>query len=144
MTATWSESRGKAVVRTRSEGVCEVDGVRWAQSWSHRVARGRGGLWQPSNGVHTCGSATTGCHGWFEDHPTWAGEGGWHIRRQHLAVPADIPVFLRTQWTTGWFLLDDLGGRYLVDPGDYGLPVMPAHFPPVSRPLATVPWVDPR
>lgn len=141
----WPEARGRAVVYTRSEGVCECCGVRRAESWSHRVAKSRGGLWQPSNGLHLCGPPT-GCHGWLEDHPTWAGEGGWHIRRDRRG-PAEVPAYLRPAMNaSGWFLLRNTGGPYLrpVDPGDYGLPVMPAHFPPVARPLATVPWVDPR
>jgi hypothetical protein len=140
----WPEVRGREVVYARSGGVCELCGVRRAESWSHRVARSRGGLWQPSNGLHLCGPPT-GCHGWLEDNPTYAGEGGWHIRRRHLAVPADIPAYLRgVPGEPGWHLIDDLGGRFLVDPADYGLPPVPAHFPHSVRPLHPVPWVDPR
>jgi hypothetical protein len=145
VTATWPESQGRAVVYARSGGACELRGVHRAESWSHRMAKSRGGLWRPSNGLHLCGSGTTGCHGWLEAHPLWAGEGGWHIRRLHTANPLDIPVYLRpTGMEPGWFLLDDAGGRWPIDPADYGRPAVPAHVPPAARPLHTVPWVDPR
>lgn len=140
------ESRGRRIVRERSGGLCELDGFRPAESWSHRIARSRGGTWAPSNGLATCGDGVRLCHGWLEANPTWAGEGRWHIRRLHQANPLDIPVYLRPlDLEPGWFLLDDEGGRWPVDPADYGLPVMPAHFPPsAARPLHTVPWVDPQ
>ncbi len=141
---TWSRTTGCKVVRERSGGVCEVCGLRPAQSASHRISRSRGGTWAPSNLLRVCGDGTPaggGCHWWFEANPNYAGEGGWHIRRDRRS-PAVIPVFL-TIWL-GWHLLDDEGGRRLVDPADYGLPLVPAHFPPAARPLHTTPWVDPR
>lgn len=143
---TWSETKARRIVAERSGGVCELDGFRPAESLSHRIAVARGGTWAPSGLVHTCGDGVRGCHGWLEANPTYAGEGRWQIRRLHRANPLDIPVYLRprdSEW--GWHLLDDAGGRWLVDPDDYGLPLMPAHFPPsAARPLHTTPWVDPR
>lgn len=140
------ESRGRRIVRERSGGWCEVCGLRRAESMSHRISKSRGGSWAPQNLIHTCGDGTRGCHGWFEANPLWAGEGGWHIRRDPRP-PTEVPVYLRPALhASGWFLIRDVGGPCLVpvDPADYGLPLMPAHFPPSARPLATTPWVDPR
>jgi hypothetical protein len=147
MTAAITEARGRAVVYARSAGLCECCGSRRAESWSHRVAKARGGLWAPSDGLHLCGDGVRLCHGWLEAHPTWAGEGGWHIRRDPRA-PAEVPVYLRPAlaWP-GWYLIDDEGLYLVVDPDDYGLPEVPEHLPyvvPSGRPLDTVPWVDPR
>ncbi len=144
------EHRGRQVVYARSAGRCEACGGRTADSWSHRVAKGRGGSWGPSNGLHVCGSGVSGCHGWFEAHPTWAGEGGWHIRRDRRS-PLDVPAFIVTPEAPlgAWVLLDDEGGREQVHHDDYGLPEVPAHLPPghvrtmLGRPLSTVPWVEP-
>ena len=46
----------------------------------HRVKRGQGGAWCPSNIVAVCGSGTTGCHGWIEHHPDAAEGAGFHVR----------------------------------------------------------------
>jgi hypothetical protein len=143
----WTRTKARPIVGERSGGICEIDGWRPAESLSHRIAVARGGLWAPSGLVHTCGDGSFGrlCHGWLEDHPTWAGEGGWQIRRDPR-LPSEVPVFLRPfDLGPGWFTLDDLGNRWRVDPADYGLPLVPAHLPWLSgRPLHTVPWVDPR
>lgn len=145
------KGRGTALVRARSE-ICEVCGSRPGESFSHRIAASRGGTWAPSNGVRACGSGTTGCHGWLKMHPTWAGEGGWHIRHD-LRLPDIVPVFIVTPVAPlgGWHLLLDDLSRELVDAEGYGLPEVPAHLPPGhvrvlvlgGRPLATVPWVEP-
>ena len=150
MTAHFPESRGRRIVYERSGGLCEVTGGHRADSWSHRVAKGRGGLWSPSNGLHVQGSGTTGVHGWLEAHPKWAAEGGWHIRRDPRP-PTEVPVFLVTplQSLGAWHLLLDDGSREEVHPDDHGLPEVPVHLPPghvrlrLGRPLETVPWVEP-
>lgn len=149
LSVQFPKARGQRLVRDRS-AVCEACGAAPGQSFSHRVSRSRGGTWAPSNGVRACGSGTTGCHGWFEDHPTWAGDGGWHIRRD-LRPAIEVPVFIVTPESPlgAWNLLDDEGGREPVHADDYGLPEVPAHLPPghvrlvLGRPLGTVPWVDP-
>lgn len=148
MTFRYPEGRGRAIVYARSGGVCECCGARRAESWSHRVAKSRGGLWSPSNGLHLCGDGTRLCHGWLEANPTWAGGGFWHIRRD-LRLPDIVPTYLRTPEVPdgGWFLLLDDGSREQVHADDYGLPEAPLHLPylvPGGRPLATVPWMDPR
>jgi hypothetical protein len=69
-------------------------GVRW--SIQHRRARGMGGTTRPDtnrpqNLIALCGSATTGCHGWVEDHPTAAEAAGWRVRQ------SDDPALIRVQ-----------------------------------------------
>jgi hypothetical protein len=147
--ALFPKGKGQALVRLRSD-VCEACGAAPGQSFSHRIAASRGGTYAPSNGIRACGSGTTGCHGWFEHHPTWGGEGGWQIRRT-LRTPLEVPAFLVTPEAPfgGWYLLDDENGREGVFPDDFGLPEVPAHLPPghvrlrTGRPLSTVPWVEP-
>lgn len=41
---------------------------RRAESWQHRVSRGRGGPTDRFNCVPLCGDGTQGCHGWAEQH----------------------------------------------------------------------------
>lgn len=147
MTATITEARARLILAARSGGVCECCGARRAESWSHRVAKSRGGSWSPSNGLHLCGDGVRLCHGWLEANPLWAGAGGWHIRRD-LRLPDIVPVYLRPAWSpAGWFLLLDDGSTEPVHADDFGLPEVPAYLPyvlPGGRPLATVPWVEPR
>jgi hypothetical protein len=54
----------------------------------------------PSNLITLCGSGTTGCHGWVEDHPREAKAMGWSVSR--YANPAITPV---SSWAHGWVLL---------------------------------------
>lgn len=147
MTARFPEGRGRGIVWQRSGGQCEICGQCPADGVSHRIAKSRGGSWHPSNLIAACGSGTTLDHGWLEANPSWAGEGGWHIRRD-LRLPDIVPVYLRPAWAPpGWFVLLDDGSAEPVFPDDYGLPEVPAYLPyvlPAGRPLATVPWVDPR
>jgi hypothetical protein len=145
LSVQFPKGRGQATVRARSAS-CEACGAAPGQSFSHRVSTSRGGTWAPSNGVRACRR----CHDWFEDHPTWAGDGGWHIRRD-LRPAIEVPVFVVTVLAPlgAWHLLLDDGSRDEVYPDDYGLPEVPAHLPPghvrlvLGRPLGTVPWVDP-
>lgn len=67
--------------------------------------RSQGGTWAPSNGLHLCGSGTTGCHGWITDHPLLAVQHGLAVRSWQ--TPADVPVRLAAH---GLVLLDDKGG----------------------------------
>jgi hypothetical protein len=91
--------------------VCEGCGQAAASNWSHRIGRGVGGLWAPSNGLHLCGSGTTGCHGYIGAEPTLArDERGWRLESHE--VPAEVPAL---HWLHGWVLLDDDGGFELVD-----------------------------
>jgi len=129
----WAEAAGRGVLNARAGlhgGLCEIDGRRRGQSASHIVAAGRGGTWAPSNLLWTCGSGTTGCHGWLEHHPDEAAAGGWHIRRT-TRVPGEIPVWLRIPYSPGgaWWLLDDDG---LYVPAD--LDQTPLLIDPAERP----------
>ncbi len=142
---TFPKAKGTQLVRERS-AVCECCGARPGAEFSHRRSASKGGTWAPSNGIR----ADHRCHRWLEDHPIWAGEGGWQIRRT-LRSPLEIPAFIVTPEAPlgEWVLLDDAGGREQVHADDHGLPEVPAHLPPghvrlgVCRPLETVPWVEP-
>lgn len=73
----------------------------------HRRARGMGGsrtAGDPRNGLPLCGSGTTGCHGWAEEHPRDAALLGWRLT---WGDTLDAP-FWTAQW--GW-------RRYLDGPG---------------------------
>ncbi len=94
------ERRARKLVRKRSGGTCERCGRAQATNWHHRVAKGRGGSWCPSNGLDLCGSGTTGCHGEVTVSPALAYERGWSVRTGH--DPAAIPVWLANR---GWHLL---------------------------------------
>jgi hypothetical protein len=70
------------------DGLCVRCGRR-AESWQHRVAKGRGGPTDEMNCVRLCGDGTRGCHGWAEHHP-----------EQAQAVFLDIPgSFVRGYYT---------------------------------------------
>jgi len=95
--------RARALVYARSNGICEVCGCRRATNWHHRRNASQGGRWAASNGLHVCGSGTTGCHGWITTHPVLAAERGLTVRSTES--PADVPVLHAAY---GWvYLLDD-------------------------------------
>lgn len=77
-------------------------------SLQHRDNRGMGGTrdvrinW-PSNGLTLCGSGTTECHGWVEEHEEEAARCGWVVLS--WADPETVPVLTRE----GWVLLDRSG-----------------------------------
>jgi hypothetical protein len=102
-----NETKCRTIVAARSGGVCEVCGARRADSMHHRVKRGRGGPWTPSNILHTCGSGTTGCHGRIEAHPAIAADFGYDLPTGE--VPTTVPVWLRNVHGWAWWLLDDEG-----------------------------------
>lgn len=88
-----SEARGRAAVRARGQGLCELrlpgclgkaDGVH------HRLPAGAGGSWSPANLLAACGSGTTGCHGVTEHERELAYEDGRLVRRG--VDPATVPV----------------------------------------------------
>jgi len=103
----------------RADGVCEVRVAGWCQGqareWQHRLPKGRGGLWVPSNGLAVCGHGNTdGCHGFIHQHPTLSVEKGWTLPTG--ANPALEPVEL---WMWGsmltFALLDDQGCCHLAE-----------------------------
>lgn len=91
-----TEARGRAAVRERGQGRCEMglpgclgraDGVH------HRLPAGAGGGWSPANLLGACGSGTTGCHGRTEHERTAAYADGRLVPRG--TDPATVPVRLR-------------------------------------------------
>lgn len=105
------ERLARKLVRARSGDVCEGCGQARATNWSHRIAKGQGGPWCPSNGLHLCGSGTTGCHGFIEDEPTVArDQRGWRLK------PTDDPLTSPAlHWLHGWVLLDPDGSLTSVE-----------------------------
>lgn len=89
----------RLLVLGRAGYVCEVcegtlEGVH-GHSLHHRRPRGMGGSKDPAthtaaNFLAVCGSGTTGCHGWIEQHRALAYASGLLVRRGH--DPAATPV----------------------------------------------------
>ena len=107
-----NEKRARELVYNRSDYLCEVriPGVCLgrATNWHHRQAKGQRGPWAPSNGLHVCGSGTTGCHGALTNTNGRRAEyeaKGWIVRSWQN--PAEVPVLLAHR---GHVLLDDAGG----------------------------------
>lgn len=116
-----NEQQARRIVAERAKGRCELCGISEGErplTFSHRMPKGLGGNWYPSNGLRACGSGTTGCHGWIEHHPADAAAAGWRITRPES--PYTSPAFLVLPWP-GWWLLDDDGG-YLTPDGDRPIP----------------------
>lgn len=101
-----SVAQARAAVYERSNGVCELCGASRGSNWHHRKARSQLGLWTPANGLHLCGSGTTGCHGWVESHPAFSYENGWRLHT--IDEPEAVPVWLSVPMPAPW-LLDDQG-----------------------------------
>lgn len=118
--SAWSEAAGRAVVYQRSMGRCEVC-TRPAATFHHRVKRGQGGSWAPSNGLHLCGDGTRYCHGWIEGNPRHAMALGLWLRAG--SVPADWPLYCRPAlFHRGWWQMDDDGcWRFTDPPADWNL-----------------------
>lgn len=109
-----TEATGRRIVAQRSAGVCEVrvEGVCTGQAreWQHRKARGQGGTWAPSNGIHACSR----CHAYIHQHPAESVGKGWTV--PSWADPAEIPALV---WLWGHMqalaLLDDTGCFHLAE-----------------------------
>jgi hypothetical protein len=97
-----NEKLARKIVYERSGGICEKCGWGRATNWHHRRAAGR--VWAPENGLHLCGSGTTGCHGWITEHPEISRAHGWSV--SNYADPGTTPAHL---WF-GWRLLTPDGG----------------------------------
>lgn len=106
------EREARRIVAERSGGVCEMCGAARATNWHHRKNASQGGLWCPSNGLHLCGSGSTGDHGWVTEHPTQAhDDGGWVVWSHE--DPAAVPVLVAGR---GWVLLGADGSVESSDP----------------------------
>jgi hypothetical protein len=101
-----NEKDCREIVRTRSDGCCEMCGVARAETMHHRLGR-RFGPWSPSNIVHLCGDGVRGCHGQVTNTRTAYYDAGWLIRTWDKRTPAEIPF---EHWNFGKVLLDDAGG----------------------------------
>lgn len=70
-------------VYARSAGRCEIriPGVcfGYGSNFHHRQNKSQLGKWHPSNGLHLCGSGSTGCHGWVTEHPADSARMGWTV-----------------------------------------------------------------
>lgn len=76
----------------------------------HRVKRGQGGSWCPSNIVALCGHGTAGCHGWVEHNPIDAAKTGFHV------APSQSPRLVPLRWRDStWVLLLPDGGFVYID-----------------------------
>lgn len=64
-------STNAAILGPASDHTCVRCGRR-AESWQHRVAKGRGGPTDRFNCIPLCGDGTRGCHGWAESNVTAA------------------------------------------------------------------------
>ena len=98
-----TEARARAIVRDRSGGRCELCPAPGSE-WSHRIARSRGGLWAPSNGLWLCGICHRKCHA----APDTARANGWHLPTG--TDPLDAPALIHPGHLWGdWWRLDDEG-----------------------------------
>lgn len=116
-------TRTRALMYDRDDRRCvrcgrSIKGLRWSGSVQHRRARGAGGTsleWvaSPANGVASCGSGTTDCHGWMEGHPDEAEAVGWRIPLSSRSMPWEVPVLYAALGQV--WLLDQLGGHQVVE-----------------------------
>lgn len=97
-----NEKQARAIVYERSNGICEVmvPGVcrGRATNYQHRKNRSqcsRGERWMPENGLHVCGTGTTGCHGWIHANPEKSYANGWMVKA--ALDPRQVPVRYRGQ-----------------------------------------------
>jgi len=119
-----TEAAGRAAVASRSQGRCEVCGIRLATTWSHRKRRGQGGTWSPANGLHSCGDGTTGCEGAITAHrdpltgePADVFALGLQVRSGD--DPANVPVRLvHPVYGAGWWWLNEDGTMSWASVGD--------------------------
>jgi hypothetical protein len=102
----------RETVHTRDDITCQWCGLRvnphhGRYSLQHRLARGMGGssnsrINSPENLVFMCGSATTGCHGHVESHPTEAAARGFRLGPNDS--PTDTPII--DYMGQAWFLYE--------------------------------------
>lgn len=130
---TPEERCAKAIVRERSERLCELCGSR-GQHASHRLAASQGGPMCPTNLIRLCGR----CHlEWVHAEPVKARTGGWVLTSGQ--DPDTEPVWLRPAalgYTPGWYLLLPDGG--IESATGCGLP--DPILPPWAQPTGEAEW----
>lgn len=104
-----------SLVNHRDGDNCRRCGCGWAEagymfSRHHRIPRGAGGsalVDRASIVVTLCGSGTTGCHGWVEQHRADAEILGYLLPKLNPDIdPEQEPIFVHE---FGWVLLGDDG-----------------------------------
>lgn len=107
------ERAGRAAVRARCGGICEVCSRVQATEWQHRKPRSAGGTWDPSNGLAVCYSCH---HKRIHANPSEAYAMGWSVKRAH--VPAKVPVYAGNGGWARWVWLRDDGSMDPVSPDE--------------------------
>lgn len=120
-----AERAAKKAVRERSNNLCEarIDGACDGKGldFSHRIAKGQGGPWLPSNGLRLCRQ----CHSWCHAHPELAKLWMWQLPavsrvvdgNRTLVPAASFPAYIwrPDAWQAEWYWLRDDGSAVLVD-----------------------------
>lgn len=91
-----AERRTRKLVDERSDGFCEKCGTPGATDKAHRISRGVGGEWCPTNILDLCRD----CHNYHHANPNLAYRGGWHLRS--TSAPAESRVWFHHEGTFGW------------------------------------------
>lgn len=102
-----TEKPCKDAVKKRSEGMCEICGIRPGQSVHHRRKQSQQGPWTPSNCLHLCGTGRgpDGCHGMVTDTDGEYYENGWLVYSYESWL--EKPLLYRGRWVK----LDDSGDQ---------------------------------
>ena len=109
------------------DGVCVRCGKR-AESWQHRVSRGRGGPDDLFNCVRLCGDGVRGCHGWAEANPAAAQAVFLDVAGQFVRGRYDGPDAYYRLHYNGERWDDDDGWTTAPGPGG-GIPLVPVLHP---------------
>lgn len=96
---TPEERQTRKIVEVRSDGFCEKCGTPGATDKAHRISRGVGGAWCPTNILDLCRS----CHSFNHANPNLAYKGGWHLRSN--SNPSDSRVWFHHEGNFGWATL---------------------------------------
>lgn len=97
-----NETLAAEIVRARSDA-CEICDAAVGTDFSHRIGRGQGGPWTPSNGIRACRR----CHNRIHARPEYAMARGWMLPGH--ADPTTTPALLRTWFGEWWVILTDEG-----------------------------------
>lgn len=101
----------RQVIQDRSQGICEICGIRPVQQHHHRRPRGMGSSRRadtntPANAIGACEPD----HRYIEANRSEALEKGWLVRQGHS--PEDTFMLYRGEWA---YLTVDGGVEYLKD-----------------------------